>query len=188
VWALLRAARKAYKEWKGMDAEHRDAVAAEAQRVRALAIELGGAPAARFVDDSPDTPDGADAGAAPASNRPKEVVAGELREAVEALTRASIAPSAKVFKDSAPRSVRLGARVAKAGASRVMPRIQDRARSSSRRPAIEAPAEAPPPGWYPDPADRFDHRYWDGRQWTEHVSRNGSAEIDSSEHPPASRA
>jgi hypothetical protein len=29
------------------------------------------------------------------------------------------------------------------------------------------------PGWYPDPGRGFDHRYWDGTAWTEHVSRAG---------------
>jgi len=36
-----------------------------------------------------------------------------------------------------------------------------------------APA-APPPGWFPDPAGRFDHRWWDGARWTDLVSRDGS--------------
>lgn len=36
----------------------------------------------------------------------------------------------------------------------------------------------PAAGWYADPTDRFDHRYWDGSTWTEHVSRNGQATID----------
>jgi len=25
-------------------------------------------------------------------------------------------------------------------------------------------------GWYPDPAGRHEHRYWDGARWTEHVA------------------
>jgi hypothetical protein len=27
-----------------------------------------------------------------------------------------------------------------------------------------------PPGWYPDPTDDFERRWWDGDAWTEHVS------------------
>ena len=37
---------------------------------------------------------------------------------------------------------------------------------------------APAPGWFPDPAGRFDHRWWDGARWTETVSRNGSTTTD----------
>ena len=32
-----------------------------------------------------------------------------------------------------------------------------------------------PPRWAPDPLGRHQYRYWDGTQWTEHVSDNGSA-------------
>lgn len=39
-------------------------------------------------------------------------------------------------------------------------------------------SEQPGPGWYADPTSRFDHRYWDGTTWTEHVSRNGQATTD----------
>lgn len=35
-----------------------------------------------------------------------------------------------------------------------------------------------PAGWYADPAGRYDLRYWDGAQWTEHVARNGHQETD----------
>ncbi|TQM65052.1 uncharacterized protein DUF2510 [Humibacillus xanthopallidus] len=33
-------------------------------------------------------------------------------------------------------------------------------------------------GWYPDPMRRFEHRYWDGGRWTEHVSSAGSQSVD----------
>lgn len=39
-------------------------------------------------------------------------------------------------------------------------------------------SEQPPPGWYADPTSRYEHRYWDGGTWTEHVSRNGQATTD----------
>jgi Protein of unknown function (DUF2510) len=39
------------------------------------------------------------------------------------------------------------------------------------------------PGWYADPAGRFEHRYWDGARWTEHVGAKG---VQSQDHlPPA---
>jgi hypothetical protein len=37
------------------------------------------------------------------------------------------------------------------------------------------PAAAIPAGWHPDPTRRFEHRYWDGSRWTEHVSTEGTA-------------
>jgi Protein of unknown function (DUF2510) len=33
-------------------------------------------------------------------------------------------------------------------------------------------------GWYPDPAGRFDDRYWDGNQWTAAVKRGEQVESD----------
>lgn len=43
-------------------------------------------------------------------------------------------------------------------------------------PAPSAPAV--PAGWYADPANRFELRYWDGSTWTEHVSRAGQQYTD----------
>ncbi|MFM7685131.1 MAG: DUF2510 domain-containing protein [Actinomycetota bacterium] len=40
------------------------------------------------------------------------------------------------------------------------------------------PTPAVPAGWYADPAGRFELRYWDGGQWTEHVSRAGQQFTD----------
>ena len=30
-----------------------------------------------------------------------------------------------------------------------------------------------PSGWYPDPGGRHEHRFWNGKAWTDHVSDNG---------------
>src|SRR5262245_4434540 len=32
--------------------------------------------------------------------------------------------------------------------------------------------------WLPDPTGRFEHRYWNGTEWTEHVSRAGRPSTD----------
>jgi hypothetical protein len=45
-------------------------------------------------------------------------------------------------------------------------------------PAPVAAATSTPPGWYPDPAMRYELRYWDGNQWTEHVARQGQQFTD----------
>jgi uncharacterized protein YxjI len=42
----------------------------------------------------------------------------------------------------------------------------------------------PPAGWHPDPFRRFQHRYWDGARWTEHVSSDGRQWTD----PPTQSA
>jgi hypothetical protein len=44
--------------------------------------------------------------------------------------------------------------------------------------AAAATAGAAPAGWYADPSGRFELRYWDGGQWTEHVSRAGQQYTD----------
>ncbi|MFN8015005.1 MAG: phospholipid scramblase-related protein [Acidimicrobiia bacterium] len=35
-----------------------------------------------------------------------------------------------------------------------------------------------PAAWHPDPSKRHQQRYWDGEQWTEHVSDNGQTSVD----------
>lgn len=37
----------------------------------------------------------------------------------------------------------------------------------------------PAPGWYPDPEDARQQRYWDGSAWTEHRTPGGSASTGS---------
>ena len=37
--------------------------------------------------------------------------------------------------------------------------------------ANQAPDRRCPAGWLPDPLRRYEYRYWDGTQWTDHVSR-----------------
>jgi uncharacterized protein YxjI len=41
-----------------------------------------------------------------------------------------------------------------------------------------------PAAWHPDPLGRHELRYWDGAQWTEHVSSHGKAAVD----PPTGSA
>jgi hypothetical protein len=36
----------------------------------------------------------------------------------------------------------------------------------------------PAPGWYPDPHQRHQHRYWNGAAWTEHVADHGTSGVD----------
>ena len=43
----------------------------------------------------------------------------------------------------------------------------------------------PPADWLPDPLGRHELRYWDGAQWTEHVSSNGRQSTDAPTGSPA---
>lgn len=47
--------------------------------------------------------------------------------------------------------------------------------------AVQEPVAAQPTvpaGWYADPSGRYELRYWDGNQWTEHVARGGQQFTD----------
>ena len=44
-----------------------------------------------------------------------------------------------------------------------------------------------PAGWYEDPMRRYEHRYWDGSEWTENVASGGQQAVDAiAPVPPAS--
>jgi hypothetical protein len=60
--------------------------------------------------------------------------------------------------------------------SRVDPPARRLAGASSSPPGLLPPAQ--PAAWHADPTGRFDQRYWDGRRWTEHVSRGGVPTTD----------
>jgi hypothetical protein len=49
----------------------------------------------------------------------------------------------------------------------------------SQQPAAEHSAALPQPGWYIDPTGRFEHRWWDGTDWTQHVANAGRTFSDS---------
>lgn len=43
---------------------------------------------------------------------------------------------------------------------------------------VTTTSSAAPAAWYPDPSQRFELRYWDGAEWTEHVARSGQQFTD----------
>lgn len=46
------------------------------------------------------------------------------------------------------------------------------------------PATDHAPNWYPDPMGRHEYRYFDGTNWTEHVSSHGRQSTDALTQPP----
>ena len=55
---------------------------------------------------------------------------------------------------------------------------QQALQSAGSSPPQPAPAGAAPAAWYADPSGRFEFRYWDGKEWTEHVARGGQQLTD----------
>ena len=47
-----------------------------------------------------------------------------------------------------------------------------------RRLARRAADQLPSEGWHDDPAGRYEHRYWYGDEWTNHVATDGVADFD----------
>lgn len=45
-------------------------------------------------------------------------------------------------------------------------------------PQTDASVPSVPANWYKDPSGRFEMRYWNGTQWTEHVATAGKQSID----------
>lgn len=43
-------------------------------------------------------------------------------------------------------------------------------------------------GWYPDPRERHEHRYFDGTAWTDHVADDGRGSTDPVDVPSPARA
>lgn len=43
---------------------------------------------------------------------------------------------------------------------------------------IATTSPAVPAAWHPDPLGRYDHRWWDGTQWTANVATNGVVAVD----------
>ena len=64
-------------------------------------------------------------------------------------------------------------------------------RTTTRRPTVAegAAAEGGPmaAGWHRDPAGRFDHRYYDGRRWTDAVATGGVSSTDPLGVPDSAR-
>ena len=59
--------------------------------------------------------------------------------------------------------------------------------SSDLQPAVQQMASSQtgagvvpsvPANWYKDPSGRFEMRYWNGTQWTEHVATAGKQSVD----------
>jgi|GEM_PF-4236277 len=58
------------------------------------------------------------------------------------------------------------------------PDAQNATLSTQQAPSLTPPLPGTPAGWLADPSGRFEHRYWDGNRWTEHVASAGNQSVD----------
>jgi len=58
------------------------------------------------------------------------------------------------------------------------------ARQRGGKPFPAQGGDAPPSGWYPDPAGRHEQRYWHEGRWTEHVANGGRRSSDAATRSP----
>ena len=59
-------------------------------------------------------------------------------------------------------------------------RASSQSTAQQTSPSNTAAASSPkvPAAWYADPSGRYELRYWDGNEWTEHVARGGQQFVD----------
>ena len=55
---------------------------------------------------------------------------------------------------------------------------QATAQATTQATTTATSSTAAPAAWYADPSKRFELRYWDGAEWTEHVARGGQQFTD----------
>ncbi len=56
--------------------------------------------------------------------------------------------------------------------------FQVTAQATTQATTTATSSTAAPAAWYADPSKRFELRYWDGAEWTEHVARGGQQFTD----------
>ena len=107
--------------------------------------------------------------------------AGEAAAAVDEPAGWAVAPDSA--NDAAPAAEEIPVVATGAAAAAAEPVAAEPSPAPAPEPApAPAPEPAPvvttPAGWYPDPSGRYELRYWDGTQWTEHVARQGQQFTD----------
>lgn len=164
-----------------------DAPVAEAETGEGLAFHLAGdeTPAAE-PEPQPVEPAGWAAAPEPApAPEPTPEPAPAPEPAPETAAWAPSAEQTPVVDDAAARAAEQAAMqaAAEAAAAEAVPTATEQVAAVSQAEQTAADvgqgsAGAAPAGWYADPAGRFELRYWDGAQWTEHVSRAGQQYTD----------
>ena len=105
-----------------------------------------------------------------------QVTAFVRRAAINGTTSSNPVASTPVATTSASTTASTTATTASTSAS--FPSTATTASTTAASTASSVGDAVAPAAWYPDPSGRYELRYWDGAQWTEHVARAGSQFTD----------
>jgi hypothetical protein len=141
------------------------------------ALTDAGTEATDGVDSATDVIDVVEVTEVPAAEAAAAGAAGEAAPAVDEPAGWAVAPDSA--NDAAPAAEEIPVVATGAAAAAAEPVAAEPSPAPAPAPAPEpAPVVTTPAGWYPDPSGRYELRYWDGTQWTEHVARQGQQFTD----------
>lgn len=114
---LLRNVRRALKQWRDLPATERGEYKDHVDHIRSLVAELGGQRAVDYVNGTGDSPNDSEDERHIRTRRRADVIT-DLEAETSSLLTALATPAAGIAKDSVPRSVRIGAKLAGKGLRR----------------------------------------------------------------------